>query len=144
MVRNCWFVFWLVLLFFSFFFFDLLKTGNGEDLGAVEPLMNKFARYIQNVSFYAYDYPGQGMFFFIIFIFVFIFHFYFLFLYLGYSFTRDIVVPSQQGCFEAIEAAFEYVQQEGFKPEQIVIFGRSLGKTFFIFIFLLIFQNKNR
>jgi len=81
----------------------LYSHGNGEDLPALEPLLNDFSRHFDSVSWFGYDYPG-------------------------YSNSRGLVVPSERHCFEAIEASFEHLQKhEGFQSQQIVLFGRSLG-----------------
>ncbi|MGE9295312.1 MAG: alpha/beta hydrolase [Puniceicoccales bacterium] len=77
----------------------LYSYGNGEDLGTVRPKLE--ALHAQGYAVLGYDYPGYG--------------------------TSD-GRPSEQGCLEAIAAAFSYlVILRDVAPDSIVLFGRSLG-----------------
>jgi len=77
----------------------LYSHGNGEDLGYVLPLLETFQR--AGIAVLGYDYPGYG---------------------------TSTGTASESGCYAAIEAAYRYATGEaGFAPEQIVLYGRSLG-----------------
>lgn len=77
----------------------LYSHGNGEDLGHIRPLLEEFNRRGWNVL--AYEYPGYG------------------------------VAPGpagEQSCYQAIDAAYAWlIEQQGFTPAQIFLYGRSLG-----------------
>lgn len=77
----------------------LYSHGNGEDIGDVRPLLQQFHE--RGVSIMTYDYPGYGT-----------------------STGR----PSEAGVYAAAEAAFLYlVEEKGYAPESITLYGRSLG-----------------
>lgn len=77
----------------------LYSHGNGEDIGQLRDFLSIFQE--QDVSVFAYDYPGYG---------------------------TSTGKPSEAGCYAAIEAAYKYATETlGYTPEQIVLYGRSLG-----------------
>ena len=77
----------------------LYSHGNGEDIGSNPDLWPWLRRMGFNVL--VYDYPGYGT-----------------------SGGR----ASEQGCYDAIESAYDYlIAEKGCAPEQIVLFGRSVG-----------------
>ena len=77
----------------------IFSHGNGEDLGNLESFLSYFGS--DSTEMIAYDYPGYGL-----------------------SEGR----PSEEGCFEAVEAVYDYiVNQLGRHPERIITWGRSLG-----------------
>lgn len=77
----------------------LYSHGNGEDIGDIRPLMELFQQ--KGISVLAYDYPGYG---------------------------TSSGTPSEQGCYAAADAAFDYATNElGYSSKQIVLYGRSLG-----------------
>jgi pimeloyl-ACP methyl ester carboxylesterase len=77
----------------------LFSHGNGEDLGYIRPLLEQFRR--RGISVFAYDYPGYGT-----------------------SGGR----ATEAGVFAAAEAAYRHLTGElGLPPEQIVLYGRSVG-----------------
>lgn len=77
----------------------LYSYGNGEDLGRVRPVLEQLRN--RGFAVMAYDYPGYGT-----------------------SEGR----PSEQGCYEAIAAAFSYlVILRETDPRRIILYGRSLG-----------------
>lgn len=77
----------------------LFSHGNGEDLGNLAPFIDYICE--KGIGVIAYDYPGYGL---------------------------SEGKPSESGCYEAIDAAYEHLTQElGVKPDRIVVWGRSLG-----------------
>jgi len=77
----------------------IYSHGNGEDIGNARPFLENFQRL--GISVLAYDYPGYG---------------------------TSTGKPSENGCYAAIETAFKYaIETLGYKPEQITLYGRSLG-----------------
>ena len=77
----------------------LYSHGNGEDLGMIHELMEKYRDH--GFSVMAYDYPGYG-----------------------HSSGR----ASEEGCFAAIERAYEFlVKEKGVSPDKVILYGRSLG-----------------
>ncbi|MGE9292211.1 MAG: alpha/beta hydrolase [Puniceicoccales bacterium] len=79
--------------------FLIVSHGNGEDMGSDLELPERLREMGFNVV--VYDYPGYGA-----------------------SDGR----PSEQGCYEAIETVYDWLlKEQGATPEQIVLFGRSLG-----------------
>ncbi len=76
----------------------LYSHGNAEDLGQIAPLMRALAD--QGWAVLAYDYPGYGL-----------------------SPGRC----SERGCYHAIDAAYAWLRAQGWRPEQIVAYGRSVG-----------------
>ncbi len=77
----------------------LYNHGNGEDLGDIRPRLDAFQA--RGINVLAYDYPGYGT-----------------------SSGR----PSEAGVFAAADAAYTYATETlGYKPEQITLYGRSLG-----------------
>ncbi|MEM9226814.1 MAG: alpha/beta hydrolase [Verrucomicrobiota bacterium] len=77
----------------------LYSHGNGEDIGNSPDLWAGLRSQGYNVL--VYDYPGYG------------------------TSGGD---PSEQGCYNAIDAAYAYLTEDkGIPPGQIVLFGRSLG-----------------
>lgn len=78
----------------------LFSHGNAEDLGMMYPRMKSMSRAL-NVNIFAYDYCGYG---------------------------RSTGIASQANCFANIEACYNYlVTDRNISPEQIVLYGRSLG-----------------
>ena len=91
----------------------LFSHGNAEDLGDTLPFLSRCAEFLQ-VPVIGYEYPGYGL------------------ARHGGSHKSNgggggpACEPSEQGCFEAAEAAYAHVR--GRWPEwQVVLFGRSLG-----------------
>ena len=77
----------------------LYSHGNGEDLGDIRPVLTEFQQ--KGISVFAYDYPGYG---------------------------TSTGVPSESGAYAAADAAMRYLIDElGYKPESITLYGRSLG-----------------
>ena len=77
----------------------LYSHGNGEDLGNLGILFDKFAE--KQWEFIAYDYPGYGI---------------------------STGNPSEQGCYQAIEATYKYATETLGRPaSKVVLWGRSLG-----------------
>ena len=77
----------------------IYSHGNGEDIGTARPFLEVFQR--QGISVLAYDYPGYG---------------------------TSSGKPSEAGCYAAIKAAYDYATQTlGYAPDQITLYGRSLG-----------------
>lgn len=77
----------------------IFSHGNGEDLGNLESFLSYFGS--DSAEMIAYDYPGYGL---------------------------SEGKPSEEGCFEAVEAVYAYVvNQLGRDPEKIIMWGRSLG-----------------
>lgn len=77
----------------------LYSHGNGEDIEDVRPLLLEFQK--RGLSVMTYDYPGYGT-----------------------STGR----PSEAGVYAAAQAAFLYlVEEKGYAPESIILYGRSLG-----------------
>lgn len=73
--------------------------GNGEDIGTSPDLWAGLRDLGYN--FLVFDYPGYG---------------------------TSGGTPSEQSCYDAIDAAYRYlIDEKGVPPEQIVLFGRSLG-----------------
>jgi alpha-beta hydrolase superfamily lysophospholipase len=77
----------------------LYSHGNAEDIGRIE---ESLAHWVETgYSVLAYDYPGYG---------------------------HSSAKPSEQGCYNAIDAVYEHLKKNlGIPAEQIVIWGRSLG-----------------
>lgn len=80
--------------------YSLLYThGNAEDIGSLRWLFDDFRE--QNFNIMAVSYPGYA-----------------------YSSGK----PTEKGSYAAIEAAYQYlVDQQGVKPENIIVHGRSIG-----------------
>jgi hypothetical protein len=77
----------------------LYSHGNGEDIGQLRDFLKIFQR--QGISVLTYDYPGYG---------------------------TSTGKPTEAGCYTAIEAAYKYgTETLGYTPNQIVLYGRSLG-----------------
>ena len=77
----------------------LYSHGNGEDLGMIRPLLDSFQS--QGVAVFAYDYPGYGL---------------------------SSGQASEAGVFAAADAAYQYAAETlGYAPENITLYGRSLG-----------------
>ena len=78
----------------------IYSHGNAEDVGLSVYYLDRLAA-MCDCNVFAYEYPG-------------------------YSISDG--EPSEENCYEAIQAAFEYVtNQLHIPPSQIVLFGRSLG-----------------
>ncbi|TVP80421.1 MAG: alpha/beta hydrolase [Puniceicoccaceae bacterium] len=77
----------------------LYSCGNAEDIGTVRPFLELFQQH--GISVLTYDYPGYGT-----------------------SGGR----ASEQACYAAIEAAYNYAVNElDYTPNQITLYGHSLG-----------------
>lgn len=85
----------------------LYSHGNAEDLGQILPLLDQLRTYFQ-VNVCCYDYTGYGL-------------------------SKSAVdgkacpAPSQERVYADAEAVWEYLISLGILPENIVIYGRSLG-----------------
>jgi len=78
----------------------LFSHGNAEDLGMIYDWFNDLARVLR-VNIMAYDYTGYG---------------------------KSAGNPCEDSCYSDIEAAFRYlIEVRRLQPEQIVLYGRSLG-----------------
>ena len=78
----------------------LFSHGNAEDLGMIYDWFNDLARVLR-VNIMAYDYTGYG---------------------------KSNGTPCEENCYADIEAAFQYLLEvRRVQPEQIVLYGRSLG-----------------
>lgn len=78
----------------------LFSHGNAEDLGMTSDWIMTLSD-VLGVNVFAYDYTGYG---------------------------RATGVPSEQGCYSDIDAAFNYLTINlKLSSESIVVFGRSLG-----------------
>lgn len=77
----------------------LYSHGNGEDIGHIQPLLELFREH--GIAVFAYDYPGYGL---------------------------SSGQPSEAGVYAAADAAYQYITETlGYKPQQITLYGRSLG-----------------
>lgn len=80
----------------------LFSHGNAEDLGMIYDWFNDLARVLR-CNIMAYDYTGYGK-------------------------ANGAGPPTEECCYEDIEAAYQYlIQERQLQPEQIVLYGRSLG-----------------
>jgi len=78
----------------------LFSHGNAEDLGMIYDWFNDLSRVLR-VNIMAYDYTGYG---------------------------KSNGAPCEQNCYADIESAYQYLLDvRGLQPEQIVLYGRSLG-----------------
>ncbi len=78
----------------------LFSHGNAEDLGMILEWFLEFSQEV-HVNILAYDYEGYG---------------------------KSKGRPSEEGCYEDIDAAYAFLTQTmRTPPEQIVLYGRSLG-----------------
>jgi abhydrolase domain-containing protein 17 len=78
----------------------LFSHGNAEDLGMIYDWFNDLARVLR-CNIMAYDYTGYG---------------------------KSNGSPTEDGCYNDIEAAYNYlINERHILPEQIVLYGRSLG-----------------
>ena len=78
----------------------LFSHGNAEDLGMIYDWFNDLARVLR-VNIMAYDYTGYG---------------------------KSTGTPSEDNCYADIDAAYKYLTEvRRIQPEQIVLYGRSLG-----------------
>ena len=91
----------------------LFSHGNAEDLGETLPFLSRCAEFLQ-LPVIGFEYPGYG---------------------LACSGggqrgsgagVAPACEPSEQGCFEAADAAYAHVR-ERYPEWQVVLFGRSLG-----------------
>lgn len=79
----------------------LYSHGNSEDLGTLFPYIDYMAESI-GVNVFAYD-------------------------YVGYSLSRlEGHVPSEEGCYRAVQAAWRYLTQI-VPAEMVILYGRSIG-----------------
>lgn len=77
----------------------LYSHGNAEDLGEIQSRLKNLRDL--GFSILAYDYPGYGL---------------------------SQGQPSEQGAYQAIDAAYQYLTQTlNVAPDQIIIYGRSVG-----------------
>lgn len=78
----------------------LFSHGNAEDLGMIYDWFNDLARVVR-VNIMAYDYTGYG---------------------------KSNGSPCEENCYADIDAAYQYLLDvRRLQPEQIVLYGRSLG-----------------
>jgi pimeloyl-ACP methyl ester carboxylesterase len=79
----------------------LYSHANAEDIGTVYPWVKFLAKSL-HVSILAYDYTGYGL--------------------------SQPSIPSEENCYADIDAAYDYlVNERQILPENIVLYGRSLG-----------------
>jgi len=77
----------------------LWPHGNAEDIGYLRNRLNKF--HSRGYGILAYDYPRYG---------------------------QSMGKPSEQGCYEALEAAHLYLTENlNVSNDQIIIYGQSVG-----------------
>ena len=77
----------------------IFSHGNGEDLGNLHSFLNHFGS--DSTEMIAYDYPGYGL---------------------------SDGKPSEEGCFDAVEAVYDKVVEDFERnPKNIILWGRSLG-----------------
>jgi pimeloyl-ACP methyl ester carboxylesterase len=77
----------------------LWSHGNAEDAGALAPLLARLQA--EGFAVLAYDYPGYGL---------------------------SEGSPSENGCYEAAEAAYQFLtHQQGVPPGDIILVGQSVG-----------------
>ncbi len=77
----------------------LWSHGNAEDLGSLAPLLAEI--HAEGFAVLAYDYPGYGL---------------------------SEGSPTEQGCYDAVEAAFTYLTaEEGVRSSDIILVGQSVG-----------------
>ena len=77
----------------------LYSHGNAEDLGDIRVVLELLRQ--MGFAVFSYDYPGYGI---------------------------STGKPSEQGAYQAIDAAYNYLtQQLKIPPNQIIVYGRSLG-----------------
>ena len=78
----------------------LMCHGQGGNLTSRGQGLPEYARYF-NVAVLLFDYPGYGI---------------------------SEGEPTEAGCYAAADAAYDWlIQEKGFKPQQIIIYGESLG-----------------
>lgn len=78
----------------------LFSHGNAEDLGMIYEWFCEFSKEL-NVNLLAYDYEGYG---------------------------KATGTPTEQACYDDIDAAYNYLTQEkNIIPSDIILYGRSLG-----------------
>ncbi len=77
----------------------LWSHGNAGDIRSIQALADTF--YGKGYGFLTYDYPGYGL---------------------------SPGKPSEEGCYQAIEVAYQYLTETaGIDPQRIIIAGQSLG-----------------
>lgn len=77
----------------------LYSHGNGEDISDLPEVLQLISQ--TGLSVLAYDYPGYGL---------------------------SGGTPTEKGCYETAESAYSFLTiQKKFKPENIIVLGRSLG-----------------
>lgn len=77
----------------------LFSHGNAEDLGNLPYWIQTFNNL--GYSFFGYDYPGYGL---------------------------STGSPTEDGVYDSIQASYDYlINTLHYKPEQIIVYGRSLG-----------------
>tara|TARA_B100001248_G_scaffold262537_1_gene259255 strand:- start:25718 stop:26506 length:789 start_codon:yes stop_codon:yes gene_type:complete len=77
----------------------LYSHGNGQDIGMITPLMEKYQA--AGWAVLAYDYPGYG---------------------------TSHGEPSEEGCYQAVNAAYAHLTETlDIDPSEIVLYGYSLG-----------------
>ncbi|GFH53201.1 alpha/beta-hydrolase [Chaetoceros tenuissimus] len=80
----------------------LYSHANAEDLGCIYPWCKYLSRQLK-VNIFAYDYTGYGL-------------------------ATEEGKPNEANCYSDIDAAYDYLRfQLHIPPEQIVLYGRSLG-----------------
>ena len=80
----------------------LFSHGNAEDIALHLPFVTAFA-HRTGADVFSYEYVGYGP-----------------------SRFKDCV-PSERGCYRAINAAWDYLVAKGVEPSSIVVYGRSIG-----------------
>ena len=80
----------------------LFSHGNAEDIALHLPFVTALA-HRTGADVFSYEYVGYGP-----------------------SRFKDCV-PSEKGCYRAIDAAWDYLLSKGVEPSSIVIYGRSIG-----------------
>ena len=77
----------------------LYSHGNAEDIGRIEIFLQSWVK--DGWSVLAYDYPGYG---------------------------HSSGKPSEEGCYDAIDTAYQYlIEKLEIPPSKIIVWGRSLG-----------------
>ena len=86
----------------------LFSHGNAEDIGMVVTLLRGWSEKVQ-VNLLVYDYVGYGV-------------------AKRDRVTGEDLIPSEQGCYDAVETCFDFLRNDLKKDtNKIILWGRSLG-----------------
>lgn len=83
-------------------FVILYSHGNAEDINSCYKSLKKIAN-VLSINILIYDYPGYGS-------------------------TRNLVKPSEEGCYRAIESIYSMLKHKySFRTKHMILYGRSVG-----------------